>query len=238
MDKNKFYNVMLSGGKDSVATALLMLKYGYKFRLHYSFFYFDKSRNIPATLPEHHFFVVEKIIPYFENKGIRTIIHCPESDYITNFYKVKTRGKHIGDILGFPLPREHCCWCNSKLKFKNIDFVNTVMGIAYDEKERVNRLIDNINKFSLLNELEITEKECFDICKSENLLSPIYEHGQRDGCWFCNQQNISSSQYIKNNYPELIEELMRIEKDCKYAFARNYQSVSDFFNREYKRKKQ
>lgn len=237
MDKDKQYNVSISGGKDSVATAIIMLEQNYDFQLHYSHFYFDKSKNIPAILPEHHDFIFNVLKPYFEERGVKFIVHEPQSDYVTEYFKVKKYGKNVGDILGFPIPIANKCWCNSRLKLKKLNLENSVLGIAYDETERLKRLIDNINTFSILAELQITENECMKICEKHGLLSPIYLHSKRDGCWFCNQMSIASSQYINNKYPELIAELIDIEKYCKYDFARNHQSVIDFYNRKYKREK-
>ena len=31
----------------------------------------------------------------------------------------------------------------------------------------------------------VTEQDAFAMCRQEGLLSPLYEHSHRGGCWFC-----------------------------------------------------
>ena len=231
-----------SGGKDSTASAIILHEMGIHTTVIYSHFYFDKSRNIPAILPEHDNFIHNVIFPKLKEWGCEIIEVEPDTDYITEFMKIKKRGKHIGDVIGFPLPVRSSCWVNSKMKVKAIKQAEeitendiTYIGIAYDETERYNRLCIG-NKKSILFETKTTEKMAMELCNKYNLLSPIYKNQQRDGCWFCNQMSIASSAYIKNNYPDLVEELIKLEKFCKYSFARNSQSVTDFYSREYKKR--
>ncbi len=50
----------------------------------------------------------------------------------------------------------------------------------------------------------------YQLCKHYNLLSPIYEHRKRSGCWFCPNQNYESFAKLKINYPELWSELEKL----------------------------
>lgn len=52
------------------------------------------------------------------------------------------------------------------------------VGIAYDEPIRYERL-DKEKNIALLYDLKITEKEAMEICRENDLLSPIYEDSFR-----------------------------------------------------------
>lgn len=244
---SQHFYLSFSGGKDSTASAIIAHEKGLNVTIIYAHFYFDKARNITAVLPEHEDFIQNVIFPKFKEWGFEIIQVEPVIDYVTQYHKTITRGKNKGYEYGFPMPFKSSCWVNSRLKMKAINKCHKIIGenpeiigIAYDEIERYERICTG-NKQSILFDNKITEHEALEICKKYGLLSPIYDNMQRDGCWFCNQMNIASSMYIKEHYPELIEELKILEKNCnckpdKNYFAKNYQTVEQFFNRKYKRK--
>lgn len=167
---------------------------------------------------------------------------------MTYFFKKYSRGNHAGCDYGFPFVVRSKCWVNQQLKVKAINKCNEliagnphIIGIAYDEPERYKRICVG-NKISLLYEQGITEETAKEICNSHGLLSPLYVHASRDGCWFCNQMNIRQSMYIKAHYPELVNELLILEQKRNVLpnsnyFARGNQTVSDFYNRKYKHSK-
>lgn len=166
----------------------------------------------------------EKILK--EKFGI-TVKHLTyEKTYIEQFYTTKKRGKHIGDIYGFPYLIS--AWCNSRLKIepirkylKKIDEpVIQYVGIAYDEPKRYNKLNHNTH-IAPLYDLKITEKEAMEICKKYDLLSPIYETSFRGGCWFCPKQSLKQLKNLYFNYPELWNELRKMEKDSHNTFKPN-----------------
>ena len=81
-----------------------------------------------------------------------------------------------------------------------------MIGYAADESKRIGRL--GGNKQSILVTLGIKEAEVFDICKRNNLLSPVYTTGLfRDGCFFCPNAAKAQRVFIKRNYPLLVEEI-------------------------------
>lgn len=139
------------------------------------------------------------------------------------FYTVKQKGNHIGEIYGFPYVVG--AWCNSRLKIEPIrqylrsikEDVIQYVGIAFDEPKRYERLNPDTH-IAPLYDLGITENEAMEICREHNLLSPIYESSFRGGCWFCCKQKISQLRYLYNNYPELWEELAKIEPDSHNTF--------------------
>ena len=151
------------------------------------------------------------------------------------FYKVKQKGNHIGDIYGFPYIVS--AWCNSQLKLQAIkkyeaqfrnEETTTFIGIAYDEPARWERMqkkqTDKRKYRSLLYEQGLTEQDAFQICEKYELLSPMYKTEDkiyRGGCWFCPKQCLADLYSLWKNYPELYEKLLRMELDSHNTFKPN-----------------
>ena len=100
------------------------------------------------------------------------------------FFKTRVKGKHKGEILGFPTM--FAPWCVKALKTNAVDRyirgidgeVTCYVGIAYDEPTRYANLIKRgrgkLKYSSPLYDLKITEEESYAICSKYNLLSPVY----------------------------------------------------------------
>lgn len=152
------------------------------------------------------------------------------------FFTVKQKGKHIGDIYGFPYIVG--AWCNSRLKIepmrqylKNInDDVMQYVGIAYDEPKRYERL-NHETHIAPLYDLGITEKEAMEICREHNLLSPIYNNSFRGGCWFCCKQSKKQLRYLYDNYPNLWNKLVELEPYSHNTFRAD--SSIEFLNKKF-----
>lgn len=148
------------------------------------------------------------------------------------FYKIKQKGKHIGDNYGFPYIVGS--WCNSRLKVEVInDYINSLhdsvceyVGIAFDEPLRYERLQkksnNKISYRSVLFENRITEKQAFEICKEYGLVSPVYSRGGfRGGCWFCVKQCMADLYELYKFYPDYFNMLLKLEKDSFNTFKPN-----------------
>lgn len=101
---------------------------------------------------------------------------------------------------------------------ENYDIVQYI-GIAADESLRLARLGDG--KVSLLAKYGYTEQMAYDLCKSRDLLSPIYETRSRGGCFFCPNAKIREFAHLRKHHPELWEELRALSKTpnlCSYGF--------------------
>lgn len=85
-----------------------------------------------------------------------------------------------------------------------------IVGIAIDEPERLERMHNKENRISVLEQFGITEAQTYDICRKYNLLSPTYKNNSRGGCWFCPNSKIKELANLKQNHPELYEELEKL----------------------------
>lgn len=221
----------LSYGKDSIACLGAIQELGWQLDriIHAEIWATD---SIHADLPPMIEFKekADKIIK--ERYGI-TVEHVSSGvTYEECFYRtVKNPRKPRTNLInGFPIIRG--AWCNSKLKVAALNKINKnsiqYIGIAYDEPQRFKVLRDK--KISPLVEAEWTEKMCYDWCKENDLLSPIYQNTTRGGCWFCHNQSVAEMRYLRHNYPEYWKLLLKWDKDSPTLFTVHH-TVEDYDKR-------
>lgn len=222
MEKDKEYIASFSGGKDSVATIILAHENNEPLNLiMFSEVMFDHDTS--GELPEHIQFIKNRCKPLFESWGYEVKILHAEKTYMDCFNHVVTMGPRKGKRSGFPMAGKCCIngYCKvgairQFLKKKDPAKIVQYLGIAVDEPKRLARL-DGTNKYSLLAKYGYTEKMAFELCEKYGLLSPIYDFAPRGGCWFCPNARYSELKNLRNNYPELWEKLLDLEKEEKLA---------------------
>lgn len=234
------YIASCSFGKDSLAMLIKIKELGLPLdEVIYCEIMFNNE--ISGETPEMYNFIkkAEKIL---KDKYDITVKHIKGISFKEQFYKVKQRGKHIGDNYGFP----YCigAWCNEYLKMKPIrkyyasikEPYKTYIGIAYDEPKRYERL-DKEKEIAPLYDLKITEKEAMEICRKNDLLSPIYKTSFRGGCWFCVKQRLTQLEWLYKEHNELWRELRKMEKDSFNTFKPNYtlEQLENRFKSKYER---
>ena len=173
---------------------------------------FDISRNISGELPEHRDFIYNIAIPKIEKEfGYKVQVIKGQKDFVQLFNTKVTRGKNQGKLRGFPIGWK--CQINTYCKVLPIhkfcksiedEFV-TYIGIASDEPKRLERLHDKKNQISLLEKYGYTEEMAYDLCN-------IYEHGKRNGCWFCPNQRKCELKHLFKNERDLFMELVELNK--------------------------
>lgn len=234
---------MCSGGKDSMASAILCHKKGIHLDgIVTAEIMFSHEKNISAEHPDHIKWFYEIAKPTLEEQfGYKVIVLKSDKDYIASFnYRVTERTKHperIGKKRGFVLGGNMCdlkkdCkinvlnkWCKAQGEFIKI------LGIAYDEKERLASLHKQKNAWSILEQETITEAMTYDICREYNLLSPHYSSGRsRQGCWFCPNASIKAMAQFAKEYPTYWNELRILSQDEElvtkgFKYTRTFASV-------------
>ena len=211
------YIACCSFGKDSLATVILAKKNNEPLdAVVYSRVMFDKNRS--AELPEHEDFIFNIAIPKLESWGIKTIVLDSPKTFVDCFFRVRSRGKNEGKIVGFPIPNRCEVQRDCKLPvFKKLNELykkkDTIwyVGIAIDEQNRLERLAGT-NKISLLAKYGYTEQMAAELCKEEGLYSPIYSFTKRGGCFFCPNASDSELYHLYSNHPKIWAELMELEK--------------------------
>ena len=218
------YVASLSFGKDSMAMLIKIKELGLPLdEVIYVDIMFDDDTS--GETPEMASFITkaEKIL---KEKFNVEVTHLRGVTFKEQFYKIKQRGKHIGDNYGFPYTIGS--WCNDRLKMQPIkeymrrqkEQIIQYVGIAYDEPERYERL-NHETHIAPLYDLKITEKEAMEICEKYDLLSPIYKTSFRGGCWFCPKQRLSQLKWLYQEHNDLWNTLRDMEKDSFNTFKPN-----------------
>ena len=222
------YIASLSYGKDSIA--MLELIHRNKLPLdrivHVEIM---ATNDIPADLPEMMNYKQKADEIIFRRYGkIVEHLHAPKS-YEDYFYSV-CHGKNIkysGKIYGFPMHKGN--WCNSRLKVRVLEKVQknafSYIGIAEDEPNRFHNLTDK--KGSPLVDFGWSEKQCYEWCEKNDLLSPIYLNSKRGGCWFCHNQTIESLRFLRKNYPQYWNLMLKWDNDSPVTFFGNGKTLHD-----------
>ena len=212
------YVASCSGGKDSVSTLLLAAQHNEPLdEAVFSEVMFDQGTS--GEVPEHRDFIYDRLKPFCEKElGIKfTILHADKT-YDEVFHHVITRGSHKGEVRGFAWAG--MCAVNRDCKIPPVRKYNAALspntvsyvGIASDEPKRLARL-DGIHKVSLLDKYGVTEAEARTLCEKSGLLSPIYAHCRRNGCWFCPNASDAELRYMIIHYPEMFDRLIEWEHE-------------------------
>lgn len=211
--------VGLSGGKDSMATCIMLAYYDIPFRTVTAEVWWKEG--VTGENPYHYDFLHEKAIPKLQSWGVECdLVRSKITAYEYMTTPISKSSKHperIGKLRGFPLCgrcgiQRDCKTrpCEKYYKQRATPY-NVITGIAVDEEDRIYSNAAN-GRISILEMLGVTETETFPICKKEELLSPVYTFSDRGGCWFCHNQKIQELELLYREFPHLWEELMEIQR--------------------------
>ena len=169
--------------------------------------------------------------------------------YENIFYKTrklrKLHKKKTFYIYGFPMKKGN--WCTNLLKTNLLDKATKVfldsprtkgdtkivqyLGIASDEHIRIERHSKKENIVLPLWDIDWEEDYCGLWCSYNDLLSPTYINGTRDGCWFCHNQGVEQLRLLRKNYPNLWEILLKWDLDSPASFKSDGHTVHDYDKR-------
>lgn len=210
--------VGLSGGKDSVATCIILAELDIPFKTVTAEVWWKEG--ITGENPYHFEFLREKLIPTLERWGVTCDVvrsDITAYDFMTTPIKYsKNHPERVGKIRGFPLCgacgiQRDCKTRPCEKYYKTQGDYNAILGFASNEKDRV-LSGQKRGQISILSLLEILEHETFPICSSAGLLSPTYSFSNRGGCWFCPNQAIQEFAVLYYDFPNLWEELMEVQR--------------------------
>lgn len=250
INKPKMHIASCSFGKDSIATILLALENNEPLdRVVFAEVMFDHEKGISGEIPEHIQWIYGTAIPKLEAMGVKVDVVRAKKDYITLCKQKRIKGAKVGQMYG--VQNSFPCLANSELKIKPIrDYLKTLkgkfeiiqyIGIASDEPKRLARL-EGTNKVSLLAKYKCSEIGASLKCRKYGLLSPIYEHGCRGGCWFCYNAEYARYINIRRNYPEYWQAFRDLYNDSDsktFCYGKTLQQVEKIMDkRENEKKKQ
>lgn len=216
--------VSFSGGKDSTAMLLMMLERGVAVD---RVICVDTTKEFPEMY--RHINKVQSLCP------VEIEIVKINFDYWFGEH-IKTKGKNKGKK-GYGFPDFRNRWCTA-LKREAVKRIQKTIpsdsiqfhGIAFDEKHRSNNNAGRNIKYPLI-EWGITEKQALEYCYSKGLdWGGLYEKMHRVSCWCCPLSRIGELRVLYNDFPELWEELVDMDKKSFRKFRLDY-SVKDLSDR-------
>lgn len=233
MEKQNYYVVSFSGGKDSTAMLLRLLELGEPID---EVICCDTYKEFPQMYK--HIDEIRKIV---EEKGIKytALKHEWTFDYWAFEYEPKRRNpekfrEKYGDAKGKGWATSRVRWCTGELKVKLMDryfkdlrktynlFI--YVGIAADETNRLER--ENQKKEGSLHPLVEwgwSEADCLQYCYSLGYdWGGLYEIFARVSCWCCPLQPLEELRKLRKHFPELWEELKEMDKRSWQTFKQDY----------------
>ncbi len=231
------YIVSLSGGKDSIATALIMSEHGIPI---HSCAHFMTGWDFPQITD-----MVDRLESYLGVKVARL-----EPKYSLEYQMlqkpiISKKGHSVGKVHrtgnGWPSPLRR--WCTGR-KVGTIDRYSKLIeeqagkisvqciGFAYDEQHRVKKsgIVKKIEngrvKFPLI-EKKITEKEALQICYRHGFdFGGLYHYFSRVSCWCCPLQSLQDLRTIRRFFPQYWAKMLVMDGGNSRDFQK-YQGVHD-----------
>jgi len=206
--------ISLSGGKDSTAMLLMMLKK--KIKVDYIVF-FDTGWEFPEMYKH-----LDKLEKYIDREIIRL--------------KYKTSFDEGFKKWGFPSFKRR--WCTDR-KVKTINkfcnkhkpFVQWI-GFSHDECKRIKKTIGYCYP---LIDWKITEKDALNYCYKKGFdWDGLYKHFRRVSCWCCPLQPLKELKELWLHFPKYWKELLKMQEQSTYQFRLDYtlEELDERFRRE------
>ena len=213
--------VSFSGGKDSTAMLLMMKEKEMQID---EIVFCDTTVEFPQMI-EH----INQVEKYIGRKITR--LQAPHDfEYYLGSH-IKTKGKNKGKF-GYGWPGPLMRWCTSTLKtdvirrhLKHYPHRTEYIGIAADEQYRVEKTKStaNVTYIMPLYDWEVTEKEALQYCYDLGFdWEGLYEKFDRVSCYLCPLQPLRALRKLFNDFPELWENMRRLDKLSYRKFRKDY----------------
>jgi len=207
--------VSLSGGKDSTAMLLIMIKKKIKID---HIVYFDTGWEFPGMI-EH----IDKLEKYIGREIIR----------------LKYKDDFSGSLKKWGFPSFKGRWCADRKvktinKFCNKNKPNIQwLGYAREEAKRIKKTIGYCYP---LIDWKITEEDALKYCYEKGFYwSGLYEKFKRVSCWNCPLQSLKDLKTLRKYYPEYWEKLKEMQSlKPEWQFRGDYtlEQLEEKFDRE------
>lgn len=208
MDKPTFHLVSLSGGKDSTAMLLRMLKEQMPIDM---IVFCDTGMEFSAMYRH-----LDKLESYI-GRPITRIKSEYSFKHLLLEYMPKRKNPALFGKKGFSWPGPQSRWCTAMLKTRQINRlvrrlsknykVVEYVGIAADERHRMK------GKNYPLVDWGMSESDCLAYCKVRGFdWDGLYDLFPRVSCWCCPLQGLDELRCLRKQFPELWSELRELDR--------------------------
>lgn len=161
-----------------------------------------------------------KVDEHFKNRyGIGITKTKPKKTYREHIFHRKTKGEHVGEMIGLPnAVNGFCEWRGiSKrdafnLFAKDFDKHKTYIGITRDEQHRANREDESL-LYPLIDYFQMGEEDCKAYLINQEMENPLYRHFSRTGCAKCQFKSDRDWYNTWKHYPKVWAELAELEEE-------------------------
>jgi 3'-phosphoadenosine 5'-phosphosulfate sulfotransferase (PAPS reductase)/FAD synthetase len=215
--KIKYYIASFSGGKDSTAMVLELIKRQEPLN---EVLFCDTYKEFPAMYK--HISEVKRII---EKAGIKfTELRSQESfDYLMFEHWPKRKKDKLEGLKGYSWPGALSRWCTKALKVNIINrYISKLskefnvlqyIGLAADELNRLEKKGNKLKNF--IHPLVIwgwDEEKCLNYCYDNGFnWDGLYKLFKRVSCWCCPLQSLEELRNLRTYFPELWNELLDMD---------------------------
>lgn len=225
MDKPKWIVVNFSGGKDSTAMLLNMLKIGEHID---EVICCDTGKEFPAMY--RHISKIQKVV---EDSGVKFTVLKADHSFDEYMFQFQTPSAKREGRFGKAWPTAVVRWCTGEMKrdvtkryLRKLNQAYDVIecdGIAFDEQIRLQRKNQQqSHKRHPLVEWEWTERDCLQYCYDLGYdWEGLYEILDRVSCWCCPLATLENVRKLYYHFPELWVELKEMDERAWNDFKFN-----------------
>lgn len=181
----------------------------------------------------------DKVIPLLQDNGIDFVQLMPSKPFLYDMLERQINARDGSNKIGRGWCGGLCRWGTAEKRealnrhYKSLqDIVVEYVGIAADERERINRKRSNRSvKLYPLIEWEMPEAECLDYCykRGWNWLEngmELYDCLDRVSCWCCGNKNKEELYNMWLQMPEYWQKLKTLQSQITQPF-KDYGSIFD-----------
>lgn len=205
------YIATISFGKDSTVMCDLLLKNGYPV----DYIVFNDTLDEYEMMYEYK----DKVTKYFKDRYNKEVITTkPKKRYEDYIFHRKTRGEHVGKLVGLPNPTNQFCeWrgiakrdaFEKFIKDNKIKEHKIYVGFTIYEANR--RSEDNKFLYPLIDNFMMSERDCQEYLIKQEMQNPLYNYFSRTGCVKCQYKSDKDWYQTWKYFPEEWKKLKDLE---------------------------
>nr|DAL49691.1 MAG TPA_asm: phosphoadenosine-phosphosulfate reductase [Caudoviricetes sp.] len=232
--------IQISGGKDSVATSLMLIKLREENKLSYDIdeaVFFDTGMEFQVTYE-----TIETMKKIFDKQNIKFSTLHPKIPFEEKMFNIEVHKRNGTIGYGYSWCGGVCRWgTTEKLKAleKHCAGAVQIVGLAYDEQNRIAKERNGIKAFPM-NDWKMTEADALKFCYESGIEWKedagageirLYDVLDRVSCWCCGNKNLKELRNMYLFLPNYWERLKELQSKTDRPFRRDGKTIFDLEER-------